>query len=1139
MERKLTAILSADVEGYSRLMGEDEEATIRTLTSHRQVMTFLIPRNRGRVVDSPGDNLLAEFGSVVDAVKCAAVVQSTLRAENANLPENRSMEFRIGINLGDVIVEGERIYGDGVNIAARMEGLAEPGGICISGTVFEHIKGKVSVNFEDLGPQHVKNIAEPIRAYRVVLDQGTALAKPQKKVEVPRRQPPTVELPEKVTLPEEKLNAGTVEPTPLSVAGKETARLGVNDSLYGRTFVGRERELRQLQGAFDATLSYQGSLAMVVGEPGIGKTSLCEQLVTYVTQRGGMALVGHCYEEGSLSLPYLPFVEAMRSYVLTQESDDLRRDLGSGAADVARLVSEIQDRLRVEVRPPGDPEDDRWRLLQAVSEFLRNASMVQPLLVVLEDLQDADRGTLDLLLHISHNLQGTHLLIVGTYRDVEVDRAHPLSSALAELRRAGSFLRVSPRGLTVEEVQRMMSIVRGQDVPWSGAEAIHRQTEGNPLFVHEVLRYLVEEGIVVRESGRYLLADSEAGIPEGLRDVVGKRLSRLTEKANQILSVAAVIGREFRLDVLEQVAGLPEEELYGALEEATGRAVIEQRQAVGTVGFRFTHAFFRQTLYEEIFVPRRIRLHQQVGKTLEEVYSQRLDEHAAELTEHFIQSTERGDLEKALSYSEMAAKQAMQVFAYGEAARRLEQALRTQEVLDPDNKAKRCDLLLALGEALGPAGEPQRAAEQVATEALRLAEFLGDDIRASRACELAVDALHRHGGHYMVLTDIYLNWAESLDRYAAPNSRSRAYADCILASVRRPRGKHGVANALVLRALELARRLDDPEVLFRAAASMMFMGWPPQYQQEQRHMAYEITDRPRHRVRTTTLALVLQRAQTLFLAAGDRARTEQVWRELSELANHTRDVVALLWPLQLEAVRATLSGELESSVEVAARLKSQAIELGIPRAGELSAEWLSFQPLLYLGHEDASPIRERVLAARGAFAVVQILKDAHQGRSAEALMGAQRSLANLRPQAAAGEAGTFHLATLLEVAVVVGDRETATLAREQLQGLVAIGLHDLVVFNVARQLGGAAALLGDREDAQAEYERALAWATSIQYRPEIALTRLQLAELLLQGTSEEKAQAREHLDFAISEFREMKMKPALERALRHKNVLSA
>jgi eukaryotic-like serine/threonine-protein kinase len=449
------------------------------------------------------------------------------------------------------------------------------------------------------------------------------------------------------------LLAGEAEAHPTAVVGAAPLLAGGSPT-YRRTFVGREHELGQLQRAFDAALGGEGALAMVVGEPGIGKTSVCEQLATYVAMRGGRALVGHCYEEGSLSLPYLPFVEAMRSYVLAREPDGLRKDLGSGAAEVARLISEIGERLPVELRAPGDPEDDRWRLLQAVSDFLRNASTVQPLLIVLEDLHDADRGTLDLLVHLSRGLPGARLLIVGTYRDVEVDRSHPLSNTLAELRRPANFLRVALRGLTVDEVQRMMTIVRGQEVPWSRAEAIHRQTEGNPLFVQEVLRYLVEEGIVVREDGRYVLSDPQnpdAGIPEGLRDVVGKRLSRLSQQANAVLSIASVIGREFRLDILQRVAGLPEEELYAALEDATERAVVEQRQSVGIVRFRFTHAFFRQTLYEEIFVPRRIRLHQQVGKALEEVYGKRLDEHAAELAEHFVQSTETGDLEKALRYS--------------------------------------------------------------------------------------------------------------------------------------------------------------------------------------------------------------------------------------------------------------------------------------------------------------------------------------------------------------------------------------------------------------------------------------------------------------------------------------------------------
>jgi adenylate cyclase len=177
MERKLTAILSADVKGYSRLMGEDDEATVRTLTAHREMMITLIQQHRGRVVDAPGDNLLAEFASVVDAVRCAVEIQRELEARNTDLPPNRRMEFRMGLNVGDVIVEGEKIYGDGVNIAARLEGLAEAGGICISGTAYDQVKNKLSLGYEYLGEQTVKNIAEPIRVYRVRLEPGmTALS---------------------------------------------------------------------------------------------------------------------------------------------------------------------------------------------------------------------------------------------------------------------------------------------------------------------------------------------------------------------------------------------------------------------------------------------------------------------------------------------------------------------------------------------------------------------------------------------------------------------------------------------------------------------------------------------------------------------------------------------------------------------------------------------------------------------------------------------------------------------------------------------------------------------------------------------------------------------------------------------------
>src|SRR5210317_1698694 len=183
-KRKLTAILSADVEGYSRLMGDDEEATVRTLKAYREVLTTLIQQHNGKVLDSPGDNLLAEFVSVVDAVQCAVAVQKEIHARNTELPESRRMEFRIGINLGDVIQEEERIYGDGVNIAARLEGLANTGGICISKTAFDQIESKLPYGYEFLGDQTVKNIARPVTAYRVLMEPRVTVAGKKEKPEI-------------------------------------------------------------------------------------------------------------------------------------------------------------------------------------------------------------------------------------------------------------------------------------------------------------------------------------------------------------------------------------------------------------------------------------------------------------------------------------------------------------------------------------------------------------------------------------------------------------------------------------------------------------------------------------------------------------------------------------------------------------------------------------------------------------------------------------------------------------------------------------------------------------------------------------------------------------------------------------------
>jgi predicted ATPase len=254
----------------------------------------------------------------------------------------------------------------------------------------------------------------------------------------------------------------------------------------------------------------------------------------------------------------------------------------------------------------------------------------------------------------------------------------------------------------------MLESITRESVPWGLAEAVHRQTEGNPLFVQEVVRYLAEEGLIKEKEGRWRpTKDSplEMNIPEGLWDVIGKRLSLLSKDCNQLLFISAVIGREFSLKTLRAVVGIEEKKFVAALKEAVQLSVLEERSQVGQVRYRFTHAFFRQTLYEELIAPQRLKLHQQVARALETQYANRLEEHAAELAEHFSHSTDPADLKKAVEYGEMAAKRASDVYAYGEAVRLLDQTIKVQKVLNPDVNEKVYDLLIDLCEALYYAGD--------------------------------------------------------------------------------------------------------------------------------------------------------------------------------------------------------------------------------------------------------------------------------------------------------------------------------------------------------------------------------------------------------------------------------------------------
>ncbi|MEP7198941.1 MAG: AAA family ATPase [Chloroflexota bacterium] len=1125
--------LFSDIEGSATLWQAHPDAMSAALARHHAILRDAIESHHGHVFQVIGDAFCAAFAAAPDAVAAALAAQRGLHRmkdeggrmnevadarPSSFIPHPSSLEIRVRVGLHS----GEAVWREGqyegyltLTRVQRIMVAGCGGQVLLSQATVDAVGGTTApLQLRDMGVHRLKGLDTPEHIYQLLAD------------DLPSDFPPVKTL-------------GLANATPL----------------YQTPFIGREVELRQLHAAFDQALAGHGSLLMLVGEPGIGKTALCEQLATYAGLRGGRVLVGHCYESGAgASRPYIAFVETLRAYLSTRDATTLARELGAGAAYLARIVPEMagHNGSADTLSPPTlDPEDERYRLYEAVTACLRQITRAQTLLLVLEDLHWADRGTLDLLLHITRDMntqaatKGTRWLIVGTYRDVEVGRAHPLSAALAELRRSHGFHRVLVRGLGNDEVQRMVSRVAAQDVPTALAEAVHRQTEGNPLFVQEVARYIVEAGLVTRDAttGRWRATGTTPlalQIPEGLRDVIGKRISRLSPACNRLLAVAAVIGREFDLETLQVVANSAEDALLDALEEAV-RAAVLQEQARGGAGvsYRFAHAFFRQLLYEEMIAPRRLRFHQQVARALEKQHATRLATHAAELAEHFAQSTDAGDLAKAVAYSETAAQRALAVYAYSEAARLLEHALQVQDALDPDDRAKRCDLLLVLGKMVGAMGEPKRAADEMASEAFALAEKMGDTERAVRACQLATEGLGRYGSGAILSTPQYRQWAERYDRYAAPGTVTRVYANLTLFGLSGQPFWCGEWWDTLVQNLELARQLDDTRVLFYVVSWMLTVLYGVAHQPMRFRLLEEFAQRSHEGVNIHSRGSLLWTYGKTYFQFGDRTRAEAAWRELAELSTRTRDASVILWSLYTECQLALLNGELETAVALSERLMARANEFGSSTWGRWMAPFIACRALLYLGR--TAEALEWSVGARPDTRILILTSTGHRAEAQDALKERFKQL-DVRLERIQQEHDEIHigsLGTFLEIVLLLEDHGWVAAFASCLSNVA----YQLDVVNncnsIARLLGAAAAFMGDKQQAMVYYQQALEVAGKVRFRPEVALTRLQMAELMAgdpKGFGNPSG-LREHLDFAITEFRAMKMQPALEHALKLRETM--
>src|SRR5262245_58202853 len=544
--RRLVAILSADVQGYSRLMGEDEEATLRTLTTYREIMTALIQQHRGRVVNSPGDNLLAEFDSVVEALRCAVTIQEELKKRNTQFPPHRQMEFRIGLNLGDILVEDGQIYGEGVNIAARLEGLAVAGGICISGTVYDQVETQLALHYQYLGEQSVKNIAKPIRVYQVQLES-----------EVP-------------ALTEESAHRDYAH-TPLaaSPARPGTVRL-----------VGREAELTQLQQYLDKATRAERQVVFITGEPGIGKTTVVDAFLEQLASSQDLWITqGQCIEHYGAGEAYLPVLEALSRLGRERGREEVVATLAQYAptwlSQLPALVN-LHEREGLQRALLGATQE---RMLRELTDALEVLTARHPLVMVLEDLHWSDHATVELVAYLAQRRGPVRLFLIGTYRPVDVlVSCHPLKGAVQELQARGRCEEIRLELLREHDVR---AYVRGrfageaqETAPLQSlATLLHQRTGGNPLFMVDMVEHLLHEGLLAEEDGRWQMrrdiTATEVGVPDSLRQLIEKQFERLSPKEQQVVEAASVAGAEF---AAAAVAAALEQAVEGVEEGCAGLA---------------------------------------------------------------------------------------------------------------------------------------------------------------------------------------------------------------------------------------------------------------------------------------------------------------------------------------------------------------------------------------------------------------------------------------------------------------------------------------------------------------------------------------------------------------------------------------
>ena len=916
---------------------------------------------------------------------------------------------------------------------------------------------------------------------------------------------------------------------PTSVGDRSSVMLALPRSLHaaaGSPFVGRDAELERLHERWRQVCGGERAAVVLGGEAGIGKTRLAAELAGAVHEQGALVLYGRC-DEG-LAVPYQPFVEALRPYARAAGLDRQRAELGELAPELGRLLPELAG-LGEPLR--ADPESERFALFEAVAALVEAMTPQRRALLVLDDLHWAANPTLLLLRHLIRSERTLRVLLLGTYRETELDAGHQLVQLLADLHRDASVQRLSIGGLQRPAIAALLETAIGHALNGGTSqlvEALGTQTAGNPFFICELLAHLVESGatsIGVERSCGVTAAELEA--PERLRQVIVQRVGRLLAPAGRALSVAAVAGATFSFVLLEHVLG-ERSGVLDALDEAVAAGLLTE---VGRGEYVFAHALVRQTIYGQLGSARRIRLHRQLGEALEALGDG--DAHVEALAHHFAQAAADGQGVKAAAYALAAGRRAIARLGYEEAAAHSERGLEALALTGQPQDESRCQLLLALGEARWGAGELDNA-RQAYRQAAELADKLGD------ATALAHAALGFCGPYRVELAAAVTRpVADALQRALAAlgddDSALRAQLMGRLAGYADVERKQVLAR----QAVEMARRVGDKATLADVLASTHRATHGPDALQESLALAAEL-GRVADEVGDCRLRARAHRwLLDHLLELGDIEAVERELEALKRLA-HTRRERYFTWILAVfSANHAHLQGRLEDCEKLAHEALAHRLE------GQDDAAAHIFGVQMLFVRREQGRLEELVQTAANlaeqypqlanwrcalAYIDAQLQRTAHARQALEAL--AHAGFSDLPRD-------TYWLAnlsTLSEVVVFLGDAPRAQLLYELLLPYAdrcAVTVALLCQGSVSRPLGQLTTILARYEEAARHFEHALATNAQIRSPLWIAHTQHDYARMLLRrGHPGDRHKARQLLKQALVTAEQLGLK-ALAGKTRH------